>query len=68
MAKYLETKYSKKAGSQGGGSAMAAQLGKTTPHGRDLKASHPDRTPGSTGKMGQGSKYTGSMEKSYKNP
>lgn len=44
MAHKLETKYSQKAGKQGGGKAMPVQLGKThTPHGRELKAAHPDR-------------------------
>ena len=45
MAKYLETKGSKKAGSQGGGKFAPVQFGKmATPHGREHKASHPDRS------------------------
>jgi len=38
------TKHSVKAGSNGGGKAMPVQLAKAgTPHGRDMKAAHPDR-------------------------
>ena len=51
MAKYIETKYSKKAGSQGSGKAMPVQQGKTTEHGRALGAAHPDRAYGK-GKKG----------------
>lgn len=43
MAHKLETKYSQKAGSQGGGKATPVQLGKMQPHGREHKAAHPDR-------------------------
>jgi len=47
MAHKLETKGSQKAGSNGGGKALPVQLGRmATPHGRDHKASHPDRKKG----------------------
>lgn len=40
--KNLETKYSKKAGSQGSGKAIPVQLGKMgSSHGRDYKAVNP---------------------------
>jgi hypothetical protein len=39
----LETKYSQKAGSQGGGKVSTVQLGKMQEHGRGLKSPHPDR-------------------------
>lgn len=41
------TKHSVKAGSQGGGKALPAQLGRVgVPHGRAVKAAHPDRKKG----------------------
>ena len=56
MAKYLETKYTKKAGSQGGGKFAPAQTFKGTPHGRNTMANKPDNMPGRCGTIGNGKK------------
>jgi hypothetical protein len=50
MGHKLETKYSQKAGSQGGGKAIPVQTGKSTPHGRDLNQKHTDRMYNGGGK------------------